>query len=628
MSVNTVNGFTPGQKPAQPSQSSQPLGAEQDITAQLFGWSDIQQSIFGANINTTLGSSFVLNAMKMFEKQLPVIAAQASKIYDIELLRMDADTYPTLPCTIIVLSVTFKEHKEKIVAYRPILVEATYDEANNIATQDLNGLQVEVLRLASNSYGPHQQRAVNDLIAKRYAGYNLRPVSQVVLARDFDILNEATSTEFLSKTVMTTVSLLNSAQENWTDVSLANIAGDKALVTRVRFVSNDEPIINADSLPVRSDVRFTLATHRDNQSDTKSISISEAAGYMDLVYVGSPQQFNPAYGMYQKEPPFMGRFNLTTLNTKRIPTLGGALLAIGSSLSAYQQNIGMMSLFPNRASNVVIDPRDIGILNLEANINNEQTPSPIEDIRSSKTSDADIYAYMSRVIRPTFQLTMEILDSNSESAMYAPLLAAARGVPEARLDVLRSADALTGGHMGRKGWLTNNHPIATISSVIPVGDYAPNGSRESGRRDTRDCDLLVVMNAFGTKDYSQVRRWSNARLDPNMPWQLRLAEQRTIINAILSEVIFRDVATQILFDSRFLADLSEGLSSAGVSMQVIAPTQRVTDSRYIPTHIAAYDPVAISGSLFSGGNGQVDNRNYIYGAGFAYQPMASASAYR
>lgn len=579
------------------------LDPVQNNSDPIFGWDGLQTGLFGAPINDTQGAAVLVNAVEAFNAQLPNVMEKASNQYKAKFLRLDTETHNQLPVAIIVAVVHGNGAASEGVAYQPILVDATNEVGNAPVVQDIGGQPVEILRLTANSYTPRQTQVVETAIRTEVQGAGeLFSADPITLPRDFDLTDEKRLMRFVSNSLRNCISILNSQQESWNDLSLRKVAGDKTLATRIKFAPVDEQMQDATGLPLRSDVRISLTTivnqnqqFNRGQDIFRPIHLASAAGYMDLVFTGRPDL---GYGMMAPQhiaPPYVGQFILTHLSMDRLPTVGGQILSLASALGIYQGSVGLASLFPNRQiKDEGIDYNDIGALNIEANITNAAQGQPIEDLKSASTTDAEIWGYMQRVINPTFELGLDVSDAGADTTQNSIFVAAAQNDQGAKREIIASADILTDGIFSH--YFDANLPIARVQGRIPLGNYsAANGNR----RDIRDASYLAVMNQFGQTDLQTVHAFSNAQWNPGIGENIRLSVQRQIINNMLSDVVYTDTATRIIFDYRFLGALSRAVEDAGVSMQVQAPVTRQAQQMYTPDINLNYSSHDIMGGLFN-----------------------------
>lgn len=447
----------------------------------------------------------------------------------------------------------------------------------------------------------------------------------VTLPREFELDNPSATMRFVANSVRCTVAILSSKQIDWDDLNLVNVAGDKTLSTRIRFAQADEQLRDETNLPVRSDIRVALTTvsnqnqwgRQNTQEPVRPISLAENAGFMDLVFTGRQEQM---YGMMQAphRPPYVGQFILTRLNMNRVPSTGGQLLGLASVLGSYQNGVAMASLFPNRQlKQDVIDYNDIGALNIEANVTNAPEGGvALTDLKAASTTDAEIWQYMQSVISPSFELGLDVSDAGSDTTQNAIFVAAALKDPGAKREIIESADRLTNGLFSQ---FFQNGEIARVQGRIPLGNYAAaNGSR----RDIRDASYLAVLNQFGQTDINTVRLFATAQWNPNIAESLRLSQQRQVINNMLSDVVYVDTATRIIFDHAFLGALARAIEAVGVSMQIQAPVTRQANPMYVPNINPNYNANDIMGGLFNQqyGNQMQGGATYHYSNRWAGVP--------
>lgn len=621
MAVNQTPNHTtphhPGQDTQQPYVSQQAPQADLGATPATTSWLGLDDDLFGTTINTTPGSEVLVNAETVFREQFDVVLDKARKTLDVDLLRIDNTQNMNLPYSVLVFVLREKGSNDPSASYMPVLIEAT-DEAQSVTSQDIGGLNVEIRRLTSDSYGPREREEIENEVRKFMPGVRrLIDVDAIVLPRDFDLDNKDDVLRFTATCIQACRNVLVSRKENWRDINLTRIQRQgSGLIAHVQFNKGGDQFRDEAGLPLRSDIRVALKTpeinHGPGQPITRSGQLARIAGFVDLTFTGRPQQ-QPMIGQYMPVPTqtYLARVVLTHVDMTRTRSTGGQLLAMLNAVGLYQNNTALLSLFPNTSLRAdELDLHDIGALNIEANIQNDpEGGKRVKDLKSGNVSDAEIIAYLNALIHRNFEIAMDVSDAGADTWLNSVFVAAADNNPAAIQAIHSAADELTNGAFSQI--FKAGTPIARVEARLPLGYYMDKKDR---KRDIRDVDYLAVINMFGEKDFRQVEQWSDAKTNPAMNQALSLYIQRRTIESIVGEVTYTGYGTRLLINPEFLKSLAEAAHHAGLMLNIQAPNAQRAEQRYVYTGQATYSPDQMMGGLYNQSYGQQTHGQPQFGA--------------
>jgi hypothetical protein len=232
-----------------------------------------------------------------------------------------------------------------------------------------------------------------------------------------------------------------------------------------------------------------------------------------------------------------------------------------------QRNAWMQAFLPRCGANVR-DIQDVGFMNIEANIEGNQSGFGKEvDINASDFDEARMVQYLSMFTRPDVNpiLSQDIPLFDPSTWYLTPLLAAAAGNPQAEKHLIKVANELTNYNF-QKYFPEGSKFVVNTGEHIHLGWYV---DQDGTRRDLRDIDLNAVLARQGHVDPKMGERWTETFLAVDVPEQLRLADRKKIIDGIARNATYTGYAVRISYTPVALNALAQGCRDAGLDVKNI-----------------------------------------------------------
>lgn len=291
----------------------------------------------------------------------------------------------------------------------------------------------------------------------------------------------------------------------------------------------------------------------------QQIPLGGGSGYIDLIY-RAPEPPEP--GRTQETQHYFARSILTRLDTDQdliTPELQ-LLSLLGHTLIARHMNYARFWSPSQRGLHG--SGRDIGAIGFELQ---DAAGNYLGRIPTNTPSfdDAQLAKFVRQTIRPDLIMSIDIGESDELSWLNRVLLAAARGDREANASIITAMDNLTNGNFSPR-W-SGGQVIFSDNNRVHNGYYMD----ESGKRDIRALDTLMILDRFGESDPQMAVRWQNTWDDTDLDAEVRLAEREDLIRKILGNTV---VITGYSQRANFAPDLLEtGLDAAAAAGLRIRP---------------------------------------------------------
>ncbi len=541
-----------------------------------FSFSFANTNTFGAPIGRGIGSEYLAKLMTALAEDFK----QAVNDVEITLLPIDNANETSLHYSVIIVCMRLKGDAK--IAYHTLVVEATGEKISPIF-ENYNNNQVEVLRLPSD--------AANAILANKVQEKVLNNFGQgtKVLSCDYCIVPRSVNPEdkvLIHKVALNAGTACNTElfthQPGFQDLNLTQAIGDTNLVINVAF--QQQQMEDAVGEPVRSDVLINFIAQKRNDgnrqqqqminSGDRDVRIADASAFIDLVWAPAQpqQQMNWNQGMMgpAATQKYAARAIITNLGSNLAYTPASMLLALLSTLSLSENNNWFQSFRPVPTDGKEVDLRDIGALNIEANLNNEPNGVGTRiDTKSASFGLEHLGSLITNTIRPGLLISMDIPEAGPQTWYMAAHSHASTGNDLAAANyIVEAANALTNGGFSRN-----------FQSGAPI--YVDNGNRihlghwidrNGNRRDIRDIDLLAVANLVGERNPTAMREWSDTFTRQDLPLNYRLAVRKKMIYALTNETAeFTGWAQRVTFSGAFLEALFRGAQEAGLNLRVSTP---------------------------------------------------------
>ena len=536
-------------------------------------------------------------------------------------ITIDPAQYPNLRAAAVLLVAL--DQATKRLGYHTALLEAgsTPLDAENV---NLNGLTVLNERYFEQVYSPVYATVVMDIVKKSFP--------------TFTTVNDLGSASYFPKNFNWTVdSLVHSAAVTMLNHAICDVLHDRGDLTEInltelgdqnrlqlRMSVGGEDTVSPVGRPQRSDLRIDVSLVSNNTGGQQSndpnalpnsVLFARTAGFIDAIWRGPTQGGNAGWGQAQSTPQrFLTRAVVTSGESTSLQGTESVLLSTLVPVVSAMQGTNYFPYF--RRGTVLPRLRDIGAINIEANLNNEPGFGTYIDTSSQQTfGDVELGKLLSAVFYPETVISVDVETLGLTRAANEVLLSAANGNEAAQQEILRAANAITGGVF--RQYYKGGAAVVQNEEVILLGTW----DSEIGVRDLRDFDYLAVMNQVGRGNNgvngqpSIGTEWARCTSDSSVPLVQRLSEQRRILRGLTSNTaVFTGTARRVTYTSDFVIAFTQALKAAKINVQLLAPGQGVDYQGTRPTFNwldqAAYGGNATAAFATQGyGNGNGNSAN-------------------
>ena len=504
-------------------------------------------------------------------KKIPV-----SKELDITMITIDNAKYQNLQLSSLVVAVRPVDQGHKAVAYHTLLLEGSAQPLEPKIVP-INGQNIPMDLYSEAVYDRIYDTAVSDTLKQAYAGYNVLPVAAEVVPRTFDWNDQEEVRKLLVNALCAVIQELQVAVGMSGEIDLTKAARDANLQVSVSYNQPDSQ--SAVGLPIRTDLGMSLSAVALDRGDATTVNnaqrshqLAQVGGFIDVVWTGKQQVQAGSFMGVQAPPPqvFAPRLVLTKLESLFAMTPGAQLLAMASAIS-FSENGGWFSYFKPRAmgqSSNRIDRRDVGVLNIEGNVYNEQGANgfgaPI-DTKTTTFTDLQLGQFLSLLVSPALLVSLDVSTCSSDTWYNEVFAAAATGNQGAQRALVEAAQSVTGGAFGQF-YQTNASPVVEFEEIVLNGYYT---DADGIKRDVRDIDYVAMMNAHGRNDPTVGAAWTDTFLRTDQPLVKRLDARKRMLRETLSDVVFTGTSRRVTMSAAFLDALVKGIAKSGIGFKLI-----------------------------------------------------------
>lgn len=598
--------------------------AQQPRPAPSFGFTPTMGGgLFGAPMPATMGSK---GYQEMKKKLGEVYATINNPNIKISILDLDKSTNPELAFSAMIVTALDTNNQAGGVAYHILMLEATGARLEPIVDND-RGQQIEILRPTEVAIDNELMRLASELVSNTYPRMPIRYTDATVVPENFKADDEKSLYELALNAGLAVSQELRVSDTSFHDVNLVEfVAPDSRLHIAVKFTPSQ--IQDMVGSPMRSDVTVNFTSSRQKEakfasvnSGNRDLTLNEVSGFVDLVPTMAPQMPGGyGYGM----PPmgatqrYTARLVLTNLSSNFAYTPGGMLLAILTAMQVGENNNWTQAFRPLATRPGELDMRDIGALNIEANIMNEagEYGTPVD----TKAEDFDLRALgqlVGNLVRPGMMVSLDCPIAGPQTWYTSIFRGASNNIPEARAVMLNAANQLTNGNF-EKIFPHNSPVFVDQGNRVHLGHWT---DVKGIKRDIRDFDLLAVCNLQGRQNPRQIREWAKTFVDTTMTMEARLQKRKQMIMAMSGETaVFTGFAERVTFSGAFLDAFSKACFATNMPVSVTTPLSSADLNYQRPVADFAAAAVMSPQSVFvPGGMGVVQgNRGYAYGGNYRW----------
>jgi hypothetical protein len=565
-------GLGQAAQPAPRQQPQQQAGTQAAQSAppafNLFGG-----NLFAAPIGRGVGSE----VLSKIQKGLQEHYAQASKEYELQVLSLDNVNEPALAFSVLVVAGRLVGAMNRL-AYHIVVVEATGDRIAPYF-ENIHNTQIEVVRTTADAYDNILVAKVENKLKQAYPGLDAYINAEAtVVPRTFDPENKDAIHKLSLNAGLAVFTYLNVTSKTFTDFNLATGRDESQLIVDVRF--SDQPQEDLVGEPVRADFAIAFNAQRQGGQNNRSInagdrqlSLTNVSGFFDVVWapVAGGNVFQNPWMPQQNVPTqkYVARAIMTDLMSNFSYTPGAVLLAIATTMALRDDNNWVQAFRPKPIIGNDVDLRDIGALNIEANLMNDPSGygQPI-DTKAESFRLENLGQLVSSLFQPGLIMSIDVPDAGPNSWFLSMFAAAAKGNTSAQKVIFESAQDLTNGEF-EKYFSLGDQMFVDVDNRVHLGHWI---DRNGIKRDIREIDYLAVANLIGSRDPVRCRAWSDTWTRDDYPLIQRMAERKKIITALTSDsAVITGFANRVTFSAKLMDALTQGCRDAGLVVRINTP---------------------------------------------------------
>jgi hypothetical protein len=456
---------------------------------------------------------------------------------------------------------------------QPLIIEAT-GESIVPAYSQFRSQKVTIIRTAENSYDDIFVAAIGAKMSSVMPDVAVQMVTPMVVPKLFNVDDKQQIHNLARMTGTACMTEMEVSSPGFNDFNLAATV-DPSDNIRVEMSFNNPNKVNSVGLPIRADmsVVFGVAPMSTNPNNTihgagNSLKrISTVSGFIDLLWapVANSGGYNPY--IQQQQPAtqkYVANMVITDIESTRAYTVGSMLMAIATSLTV-RDNSNWIQYFRPIVTKTT-DTRDIGALNIECNLLNEQVPTAI-DTKADGFSLTDLGNLVAAVIQPGLLVSMDISNAGSSSWYMNVFKGASKGDQKCISEIINSANQLTNQAFGK--YFPVGTPIFANVDFVHQGYYTDS---QGVLKDIREIDYLAVANWVGIREPNALSEYSDTFTRSEFPAEVRLQARKKMIESLCSgEIVITSVAERVTFSAAFLNALAQGVRDTGTQVTTITP---------------------------------------------------------
>lgn len=474
-----------------------------------------------------------------------------------------------------VIVVAYSDAARKTVVFHPLLLEATCDSLTPVVS-NVRNIKVETILTVEDGYDQQLADICYTVLRKHYQNYNIYETDGEVVSRLFDMENRDQLHRLAMNAGLACATKLDSHASTFSDVSVVEIvAANRQLKAEITY--NNKGKTAANGQPIRNDLTVEFSSRQITEREVsqsihnqanREVKISTVSGYVDLLWapVENTDAYNPYAQQVQTQTQKYGaNIVITDIESQAAYTTGSILLALVTAFSV-REPTNWIQYFRPGASTTPINLRDVGILNLEANLLREAVPTKINTLAADFTVK-DLGGLVAAMIRPNPVMSLDVSPANSSSWYMSVFAEAAKGVPGAISEIVNAANQLTGNTF--TNYFQPGMAMFANTELVHLGYYTDvNGEK----KDLREIDYLAVANFMAEKDIEFLRdyseTWTNAALSP----EVRLSMRNKIIRSLAGDTaVITSTAFRVTFSNEFLNALATAVKNCGLTLSVKTP---------------------------------------------------------
>lgn len=509
------------------------------------------------------------NVLAFSEEFTKIFTVNGQQQFDVAVL--DAPLAQVATSALVIYGKVNSGSNGSYIAAYTILLEETTPRLTPRTVQ-LGGANLEIPRVTIDVFDDFYFGKVTEILRAKEQGEVINAGATVlpIEVSRTDIANLRKIAFYAQEALVVALENLSGGSE--APFCLQNIdTRDTQFPARVDF--NSVNVESAAGLPIRSDISLSLVGQVNGNSQQsqvdQSIDIVNINGYVDLTFTPPPINNNPNVPPSLKS--YQPRFVITRWDTGSVISPELMLTGLAAATILNEDMLWANTFRPKMTPQGQIDLKDIGAIGLDINLTGNPKNKPAKiDTKAETFQHKSLYELVSATFHEHLMYSLDIEEGADLSWLQSAFLEASNGNSDANLAIIRSADAVTGGHFNEayKNALAARPGLSDVVCFneqlrLPTGYYV---DADGKRADIRELDLLALLN-LGHSSQESTQDWSdifdNQNLDPVQRTALYL---ETIDKLISSNFYHKGWAQRVTFNPAFMEALAIASRKAGLQI--------------------------------------------------------------
>lgn len=462
--------------------------------------------------------------------------------------------------------IILSEYTDQLATSHILMIEKTGDYPDKII-ENIAGVRYEIVRTPADAlddkYVAQAQKLVADSL--KMSTDNVVIVDGTLVPNEFDVTSESQILALVNNTINSVHSEINLRLNDYKGINIANILSNVRtgkFYINLYFNQDESNFFDQTGMPVRQDICVALSFKNTNVQNNRSVNqgndtidIVKTYGYIDFEW--SPSIIN---GVMTTQK-FIPNFIITHIDSHFSPTPDILMLSVASVLAINEDMSWMQAFRSSPVKKNEIDYNDIGALNIEGNIENNQTGFGKKyDTKSKSFSILELNKLIQTLVRPNIMISIDLPKAGPETWFTSVLhYIKFRNSKEAYTRLVEHINNLT-----NNVFQNVNVPVFTdISNKIHGGYY----KTKDGIKDLRHLSSYLSVANFINDTNQQpqlITQYTNTLYNVAIPTELRTAERKKFIDEMSNKTaVIKMYHDRVTFNAVFLLNLVNALKTAG-----------------------------------------------------------------
>lgn len=374
-------------------------------------------------------------------------------------------------------------------------------------------------------------------------------IDPVVVRRSFDVTKVETIKAQLSQSATAVETRSQVRVPNFKDYNYTTNLGstDTTLPVSVTMAAG-ETVTDLQGLPIHADAIVDVNVERRNgtnrgpvmNSPTDSRLLCRTGVMVDLVPVDPElleENRTKRRGSFEPEVAWAPRGIITNIDQFLTRTPAGTWFSIASVLELARERTWAGTFRGVKAAKDSMNLRDLGMLNIEANVTGEDVrfADPI-DTKDPAFDDRAMGIFLDNTVTRSMMLALDCTTTGNQAYMTTNFYNMARGKGDAkkraRSELVKSLRDATDYLIDDFIDLEKCDLIEDSGDLVHMGVWYDNENRA---RDLRELDnYLAIASRMGKKNADVIGEWVRTWFDYNAPEDRRMADRLEILQAAAS----------------------------------------------------------------------------------------------